>query len=68
PLESDLLRCFADHPNEILTYQVLYEAIWKEMYRNEKGTIMVRVSSLRSKLPNLDIESVRGQGYRLAVL
>ncbi|MBS7528304.1 response regulator transcription factor [Fusibacter paucivorans] len=68
PLESDLLRCFADHPNEVLTYQELYEAIWKEMYHNEKGTIMVRVSSLRSKLPNIDIESVRGQGYRLAVL
>ncbi len=65
PLENDILCFFADHPNEILTYKMLYEAIWKEEYLEDKGTIMVRVSSIRSKLPKLDIESVRGQGYRL---
>ena len=67
PLENDLLYYFARHPNEILTYGMLYEAIWKEAYNNDKGTIMVRVSSIRSKLPNLDIESIRGQGYRMIV-
>lgn len=65
PLENDLLCFFADHPNEILTYKMLYEAIWKEEYLNDKGAIMVRVSSIRSKLPKLDIESIRGQGYRM---
>jgi DNA-binding response OmpR family regulator len=65
PLENDIIRYFADHPNEILTYEMLYEAIWKEAYNNDKGTIMVRVSSIRSKLPKLDIESIRGQGYRM---
>ncbi|MFA9464642.1 MAG: response regulator transcription factor [Velocimicrobium sp.] len=65
PLENDILCYFADHPNEILTYKMLYEAIWKEEYLNDKGTIMVRVSSIRRKLPKLDIESVRGQGYRM---
>lgn len=67
PLENDLLRYFAEHPNEILTYGMLYEAIWKEPYNNDKGTIMVRVSSIRSKLPKLDIESIRGQGYRMII-
>jgi DNA-binding response OmpR family regulator len=67
PLENDILCYFADHPNEILTYKILYEAIWKEEYLNDKGTIMVRVSSIRSKLPKLDIESVRGQGYRMII-
>lgn len=65
PLENDLLRYFVEHPNQILTYGMLYEAIWKETYNNDKGTIMVRVSSIRNKLPKLDVESVRGQGYRL---
>ena len=64
-LENDLLRYFIERPNQILTYGMLYEAIWKETYNNDKGTIMVRVSSIRNKLPKLDIESVRGQGYRL---
>ncbi len=45
----------------------VYEAIWKEAYNNDKGTIMVRVSSIRNKLPKLDIESIRGQGYRLTI-
>ena len=67
PLENDILCYFADRPNEILTYKMLYEAIWKEEYNNDKGTIMVRVSSIRSKLPKLDIESVRGQGYRMMI-
>ncbi|WP_027400037.1 response regulator transcription factor [Anaerovorax odorimutans] len=65
PLQNDILCFFVDHPNEILTYKMLYEAIWKEEYINDKGTIMVRVSSIRSKLPKLDIESIRGQGYRM---
>lgn len=67
PLENDLLRYFVEHPNQILTYGMLYEAIWKETYNNDKGTIMVRVSSIRNKLPKLDIESVRGQGYRMII-
>jgi DNA-binding response OmpR family regulator len=67
PLENDILSYFADHPNEILTYKMLYEAVWKEEYLKDKGTIMVRVSSIRSKLPKLDMESIRGQGYRLTI-
>lgn len=65
PLENDIIRYFADHLNEKLTYEMLYEEIWKEAYNNNKATIMVRVSSIRSKLPKLDIESIRGQGYRM---
>lgn len=67
PLENDLLRYFVENPNQILTYGMLYEAIWKETYNNDKGTIMVRVSSIRNKMPKLDIESVRGKGYRMII-
>ena len=67
PLENDMLRYFAEHQNEVLTYGMLYEDIWKEAYNSDKGTIMVRVSSIRGKLPKLDIESVRGQGYRMVI-
>lgn len=65
PLESDLLKYFLDHKGQILSYKNIYEAIWNEPYINDKSTVMVRVSNLRNKLSNIQIETNRGQGYRL---
>jgi len=65
PLENDLLNFFFKNKNEILTYKRIYEAIWNEPYIKDKSTIMVRISSLRNKIPYLEINSVRGKGYIL---
>ena len=65
PLENDLLDFFFRNKNELLTYKKIYEAIWNEPYIKDKSTIMVRVSSLRNKIPYLEINSVRGKGYIL---
>lgn len=63
PIESDLLTYFFENRNQILTYRMIYEAIWKEAYIKDKSTIMVRVSNLRNKISSIDITSVRGEGY-----
>lgn len=64
PLECDLLTYFFTHKNVLVTYKELYESIWNEPYLMDKSTIMTRVSSIRKKLPTLEITSVRGKGYR----
>lgn len=65
PLESDLLKYLFDNSNKVLTYKNIYENIWNESYLNDKSTIMARISNLRNKITNLDIETIRGIGYKL---
>lgn len=65
PLENDLLDFFFRNKNKVLTYKNIYEAIWNYPYIKDKSTIMVRVSTLRNKVPYLEINSVRGKGYIL---
>lgn len=64
PIENDLLKLFLENEGKELTYKDIYEIIWNEPYVRNKATIMTRVSQLRNKLPYLDIESIRGKGYK----
>lgn len=57
-------------PNQIMTKEQIYEAIWKESYLEGDKTLMVHIRYLREKLeidpgaPEI-IETVRGIGYRV---
>lgn len=66
PLECDMLVYFLTRKGDVLSYKMIYEAIWKEPYIMDKSTIMVRVSNLRNKLPDLAIDTIRGKGYCLS--
>jgi DNA-binding response OmpR family regulator len=63
---------FLQHPNQILTKEQIYEAVWRETYLEGDKTLMVHIRYLREKL-ELDpgspeiIETVRGIGYRVRV-
>ncbi|PLS17287.1 DNA-binding response regulator [Bacillus sp. M6-12] len=59
------------HPNQILTKEQIYEAVWGNPYfEGDKNTLMVHIRYLREKL-ELDpgspeiIETIRGIGYRV---
>lgn len=58
------------HPNQILTKEQLYEAIWNEPYLEGDKTLMVHIRHLREKIekepssPKI-IETIRGLGYRV---
>lgn len=68
--EHRLLTYFLRHPNQVLTKEQLYEAVWGEMFAGGDNTIMVHIRHLREKLerdpsrPTV-IETIRGLGYRV---
>ncbi|WP_040951990.1 response regulator transcription factor [Gorillibacterium massiliense] len=60
------------HPNQILTKEQIFEAVWREPYLEGDKTLMVHIRYLREKL-ELDpgnpeiVETVRGIGYRVRI-
>lgn len=65
-LEYELLKCFFQNPNTLLTRQFLSESVWKDDTTRDK-TINIALTRLRNKFPKLKdhIISVRGIGYKL---
>ncbi|MDF2921382.1 MAG: DNA-binding response regulator [Paenibacillaceae bacterium] len=70
--QHQIFRYFLQHPNQILTKEQIYEAVWRECYLEGDKTLMVHIRYLREKLeadpgnPEI-IETVRGIGYRVRV-
>ncbi|SFJ90949.1 MULTISPECIES: response regulator transcription factor [unclassified Bacillus (in: firmicutes)] len=58
------------HPNQILTKEQIYEAVWENPYIEGDKTLMVHIRHLREKVeqepskPQI-IETIRGIGYRV---
>lgn len=68
PKESQLLRMFAMHKNEILPRDVALEEIWNKSDYFTARSMDVFVTKLRnylSKDSKLEIENIHGSGFRL---
>ncbi|PYY30982.1 response regulator transcription factor [Paenibacillus illinoisensis] len=68
--QHQILMYFIRHPNQVLTKEQIYEAIWDEAYITGDKTLMVHIHRLRQKLerhpdsPEI-IETLKGIGYRV---
>ena len=70
PKEYDLLLLFLNHPNQVLSYEVIINKLWKFDRIPTHSSIRSHIKSLRQafKKPNFKeeiIETVHGIGYRL---
>lgn len=75
PKEYGILEDLARHPNEVISRTVLAERVWGDAFNVSDNVIDVTVSNLRHKLgdaqegtgsdPVVQVETVRGVGYRL---
>lgn len=65
-LEFELLKCFFENKNAILSREFLAECVWDDTSTNDK-TINIALTRLRAKFPALKahIQSIRGVGYKL---
>ncbi|ETT66714.1 response regulator transcription factor [Paenibacillus sp. FSL H8-0457] len=68
--QHQILMYFIRHPNQVLTKEQIYEAIWEEAYITGDKTLMVHIHRLRQKLerhPDSQeiIETLKGIGYRV---
>lgn len=68
PREYALLECFALNPNRAFSRSSLIERVWQSQSEVELKAVDVFVSTLRRKLSDQIIETVRGMGYRLGRL
>ncbi|UVI29974.1 response regulator transcription factor [Paenibacillus spongiae] len=68
--QLQILMYFLKHPNQIMTKEQIYEAVWGEPYMEGDKTVMVHIRYLRERI-ELDpgnptiIETIRGLGYRV---
>lgn len=68
-LEFDLLAFLAQNPNQVFSYEQLYNEVWKTPINQGLHNIQVCMARVRQKLdqlcPGMDyIQTVRGKGYR----
>ncbi|HYN97867.1 MAG TPA: winged helix-turn-helix domain-containing protein [Pilimelia sp.] len=71
-LERELLGRLATPPTSVWTYQRLFDAVWGKAYLGDTAILHSAVKRLRGKLRAVEggpsVETVRGVGYRLAVM
>jgi two-component system, OmpR family, response regulator len=66
--EHELLEFFLRHPDRVITKSELLDRVWDARGAYDPNTVEVYVGYLRRKLGAGVIETVRGSGYRLALL
>jgi DNA-binding response OmpR family regulator len=65
PREYELLRIFLSRPRHVLSRAAIIGAVWEDGYVSDH-VVNVHLASLRRKLgDDLQVENVRGVGYRL---
>ena len=62
--ESRLLAYFLSHPNEILTYEVLYRELWEYDEEPNPASMRTYIHTLRTHLGKEKIETIKNRGYR----
>jgi len=62
--ESRLLSLFLKYPNELLTYERIYETLWDFDETPSQGSLRSYVNTLRNLLGKERIETIKQTGYR----
>lgn len=67
PKEYGILEFLMKNRRQIMTYEQIYETVWKEVYLgdSDKEAVFYQIGQLRRKIGKERIESVYGTGYRL---
>jgi len=69
-IEFELLLYFAENQNKVLSRERILSRVWQTYSDPNTNIIDVYVSRLRKKIkrePRLSIQTLRGNGYRLAL-
>ncbi|HWS43071.1 MAG TPA: response regulator transcription factor [Pseudoflavonifractor sp.] len=63
--EFELLRLLASHRGIVLTRDEILQAVWDYDYTGETRTVDMHIKTLRQKLGETYISTVRGVGYKM---
>lgn len=70
PLEFDILKLLASHPDKVFSTDEIFETVWNEKIYEANNTVMVHIRRLREKIevdpkhPKI-ISTVWGVGYKI---
>jgi DNA-binding response OmpR family regulator len=62
--EAKLLSLLLAHPNELMPYEKINEALWDFDEEPSAGSLRTYIKTLRSHLGKERIETVKNTGYR----
>ena len=62
--EFEILRMLMQHPGKLVTRSAISHAVWGRSATSAKNLLDVHMSTLRKKLGDGYIETVRGEGFR----
>jgi DNA-binding response OmpR family regulator len=62
--ETKLLNLLLEHPNELLSYDQIFEALWEYDEEPSGGSLRTYVKTIRSLIGKEHIETVKNRGYR----
>ena len=62
--ELKLLSLFLRHPNELLDYERIYQALWSYDEEPNPASLRTYVGTLRQELGKARIETIKNTGYR----
>ena len=62
--ELKLLKHFLQHPNEVVTFENLYEVLWDYDENGSSESLRAHIKNLRKQLTQDMIHNLRGIGYR----
>ncbi len=62
--EAKLLSLFLEYPNELLTYDKIFERLWEYGENPSAGSLRAYVQTVRSFLGKENIETIKNVGYR----
>lgn len=70
PIEFDILWYLCEHRDEVVSSEVLFEAVWKETYLDSNNTVMAHIARLREKMKEPPrkpkfVKTVWGVGYTI---
>lgn len=63
--EYQLLLLFMQHPNKTVTKELIINELWNSADLHSDGAVRVYVNRIKQLLPKLNIENIRGVGYKL---
>jgi DNA-binding response OmpR family regulator len=62
--ETKLLSLFLQKPNELLTYEMIFEVLWEFDENPSSGSLRAYINTLRHILGKEKIETIKHRGYR----
>lgn len=62
--ETKLLALFLKHPNELLTYEEIFEVLWEYDETPSQGSLRAYINTLRHAIGKEKIETLKHTGYK----